>query len=177
MTAFSRLMTGVENGLRWTVLTFYIAIVALVAFQVINRFWLHISIIWVSDLAIICFIWLGFLTAALAVRRHGHFRMRLMLDLLGETRARQGLELFAVAVALAVFGLLLFTGFEMTWRGRREASPGLGLTMSWAYLALPVSAAAAVLFYIEIILKELSGKAAEERAQADIDALDAGGPG
>lgn len=147
-------------------LCFYIAIVAIVAFQVLNRFWLQLPIIWLSDLAIICFIWLGFLTAALAVRQNGHFRMSLLLDVLGEGSSRKYAELFAVLMAFVIFALLLYTGYEMAWRGRREISPGLQITMTWAYLAVPVSAAIALLFSCENAIKEFDGRAVKERADA-----------
>lgn len=166
MNFYTSALDYLERALRWIILGFYLAIVGLVAFQVLNRFWLHIPVIWISDLAIICFIWLGFLTAALAVRHDGHFRMSLLLDFLREGTGRRVLELFAVLMALIIFGLLLYTGYEMAWRGRREISPGLQMPMLWAYLAVPLSATLATLFSVERAIKELDRRAAGERAKA-----------
>jgi TRAP-type C4-dicarboxylate transport system permease small subunit len=166
MIGYSRALDALERLLRLVILVFYSAIVVLVVFQVLNRFWLHIPIVWVSDLAVICFIWLGFLTAALAVRQDGHFRMSLLLDIFREGAARRALELFAVLMALTIFGLLLYTGYEMAWRGRREISPGLQMPMLWAYLAVPLSAALATLFCFERAFKEVDQRASSERAKA-----------
>lgn len=163
MTALSRALDGLEFVLRQVILVVYAVIVVIVTFQVVNRFWLHWPIVWLSDLAIICFIWLGFLTGGLAVRDNGHFRLSLALDLLGESRARRFLELLSVAIMLAVFGLLLVTGYEMAQRGLREISPGLQVPMTWAYASLPVAAIPALLFALELGLKELTGVAAHER--------------
>ncbi|AXQ93572.1 TRAP transporter small permease [Cereibacter azotoformans] len=159
MKGFSKGLSVLEALLSRVILGFYALVVCVVVFQVVNRFWLHLPIIWLSDLAIISFIWLGFLTAALAVRRGGHFRMALMLDLAGEGRMRRGLELFSHLVGLAMFGLLAVTGWQMAVRGLREISPGLQIPMSWAYASVVVAGLLAVLFLLEAIALELAGKA------------------
>lgn len=169
MSALARLLDGLETVLRVVTLGFYLAVVVIVVFQVVNRFWLHMPIVWTSDLAVICFIWLGFLTAARAVRHHGHFRMTLTLDLVGEGLARRALEILAIAIGVAIFGLLAIKGYGMAMRGLKEISPGLQMPMLWAYLALPVSALLALLFYLEGLAKELSGRAAQERAERPIE--------
>lgn len=165
----SKLLASVEGAAKWVILGIYLTVVGLVLFQVLNRFWLHLPIVWISDLAIICFIWLGFLTAARAVRHHGHFRMTLSLDLVGEGKLRRGLELLAILIGLVLFGLLAVKGYEMAVRGLREISPGLQVSMFWAYLALPVSAVLALLFYVEGLLKELTSRAASERAEVALE--------
>jgi len=163
MSVITRLLDQLEFVLRLVIIIVYIAIVVIVTFQVLNRFWLHWPIIWLSDLAIICFIWLGFLTAGLAVRQDGHFRLSLALDLFGESWGRRLLELLTVAIMLAVFGLLLATGYEMAQRGLREISPGLQVRMTWAYASIPVAAIPAILFALEVGLKELTGAATHKR--------------
>lgn len=166
MARLTKILDGFEAVLRLAIFGFYLTVVAVVLFQVVNRFWLHLPIVWTSDLAVICFIWLGFLTASRAVRQQGHFRMTLSLDLLGESWGRRVLEFLAIAIGLALFGLLAVKGYGMAVRGLREISPGLQLPMFWAYLALPVSAFLALLFFLESLVKEASGRAAEERARS-----------
>lgn len=165
LKGLAALLDGIEAVLKAVTLAFYLAVVVIVVFQVLNRFWLQLPIVWTSDLAVICFIWLGFLTAARAVRHHGHFRMTLTLDLVGEGVLRRLLELLAIAVGLGLFGLLAVKGYDMSERGMKEISPGLQMRMIWAYLALPVSAFLALLFYVETLIKELGGQARRERAQ------------
>lgn len=165
MNALTKLLDGLEAVLKAVTLVFYLTVVVVVVFQVLNRFWLHMPIVWTSDLAVICFIWLGFLTAARAVRHHGHFRMTLSLDLVGEGPLRRLLELLAIVIGMALFGLLAVKGYDMAMRGVKEISPGLQMPMIWAYLALPVSAFLALLFYVETLVKELDGRAREERAR------------
>ena len=162
----TRLMDGIESLLRLVVFVIYVAIVAIVAFQVANRFWLHWPIVWLSDLAIILFIWLGFLTAALAVRLNAHFRLNLMLDLVGETWARRLLELFSHLLMLTVFGLMIVTGYQMARLGLREVSPGLQVTMTWAYASIPIPALFAVLFALEAAMNEITGENTRRRQKA-----------
>jgi len=162
----ARLLDGLEFVLRQVIFVIYVAIVAIVTFQVINRFWLHWPIVWLSDLAIILFIWLGFLTAALAVRLNGHFRLSLMLDILGETWARRVLELFSHLLVLAIFGLMIVTGYHMARLGLREVSPGLQVTMTWAYASIPIPALFAVLFALEAAMNEITGENTRRRKKA-----------
>ena len=167
--ALTKALDAVHVVSRMVIVCFYVAVVGIVIFQVFNRFWLQLPIVWTSDLAIICFIWLGFLTGAQAVRGNGHFRMTLCVDLAGEGKVRRALELFAILIGIGLFALLLTKGYGMAERGLREISPGLQIPMVWAYAALPVSAGLALLFYIEGFVKEISGKAAQERSEARFD--------
>lgn len=169
MNALSKLLDALESLAKAVTLGFYVAVVILVSFQVVNRFWLQLPIVWISDLAVICFIWLGFLTAARAIRHNGHFRMTLTLDVVGEGPVRRLLELMAIAIGVALFGLLAVKGYDMAVRGLKEVSPGLQVPMTWAYAALPVSAGLALLFYLEGLIKELNGQAREERAQSSFE--------
>ena len=170
LNMLERALSAVEWVLRQVILWVYVAVVVIVTFQVLNRFWLHWPIVWLSDLAIICFIWLGFLTAALAVRHHGHFRMALMLDLSGKGIVRKLLEFFSLAVGACVFGLLAWTGWEMAVRGLREVSPGLRVPMSWAYGSVPVAALIALLFLVEAALAVARGQGPlEDGAKVDED--------
>ena len=158
LNMLERALSAMEWVLRQVILWIYVAVVVIVTFQVLNRFWLHWPIVWLSDLAIICFIWLGFLTAALAVRHHGHFRMALMLDLSGRGVARRVLEFFSLVVGACVFGVMAWTGWEMAIRGLREIAPGLRVPMTWAYASVPLAACVALLYLLEAAVMIARGR-------------------
>jgi TRAP-type C4-dicarboxylate transport system permease small subunit len=158
LDAYSSALSKLERLLRWAIVVFYVLVVVLITFQVVNRFWLHLPIIWLSDLGVICFIWLGFLTASLAIRHQGHFRMSALIDSVRTGWLRMVLELFTHLCGMAMFALLVWTGWGMVKAGMREVSPGLGAPMSWAYASLFVSAVIAVCFFVELIWRVIAGR-------------------
>ncbi len=168
LDAYSGALNRLEWLLNWIIIVFYVLVVVLITFQVVNRFWLHLPIIWLSDLGVICFIWLGFLTAALAIRHQGHFRMSALIDAIKARRPHMYLQLFAHLCGFAMFGLLLWTGWGMVTAGLREISPGLGLPMSWAYASLFVSALIAICFLVELIWREIVGRPLVPIADPDL---------
>src|ERR1022692_3505530 len=42
---------------------FFVLTIVVVAFRLINRFWFKLPVVWTADLAVLCLIWLGFLSA------------------------------------------------------------------------------------------------------------------
>ena len=158
MSAFRRFLDVIEAVQRAAIFVLFIGIIVVVFFQVLNRFWFHLPIVWTSDLSVIIFIWLSFLSASNAVRHRGHFRMSALIDLAGDGPFRRSLELLSIAVGFALFGMLVFTGFDMAVRGMREVSPGLRLPMIWAYASVPLSFATMILFSIEQLIGTLRGE-------------------
>ena len=157
MRPFSRLLDGIEWVQRWLTVVAYVVMIAAVSFQVFNRFYLQIPVLWTAELAVVAFVWLAFLTASTAVRRNGHFRMSALIDLAGTGGIRLAFELFAIAVVLLISWLILTEGWTFAQRGLRETSPGLRIPMTWVYVSLPITAPTAILFAIERLLIEIRG--------------------
>lgn len=167
MRWYGRFLDAIEKVQSGLTVLAYVMIIVVVTFQVLNRFWLHWPIVWTADLAIITFIWLGFLTASTAVRRNAHFRMRALVDALGGGIAGRVLEVFALVVVFVVTGILVYEGTSHALAGIREVAPGLGMRMVWAYAAVPVTSATAFLFAIERLGQELSGRHVAPPSEAD----------
>jgi len=165
---FSAILSGIENCQRWITVVFFITLIAVVFFQVVNRYLIGIPVRWTADLAVTLFIWVGFLTASTSVRKMGHFRMVALVELFRGTMGRRLLELFSLLVILIVSLLLGYHGFRMAARGWFEMSAGLGIPMFWIFVSIPIASTTASLFCIERILLELLGR-------SDQDVLDAGG--
>jgi len=108
------------------------------------------NIDWVEETSRFLFIWLSFLGAALAVERMVHIRIDFFAQLL-PARARLLLE---ILVYLGVVGFALVVTYEgalVTLRAG-DRSPVLLIPMSVAYLALPVSGVAIVLFALRTLV-------------------------
>lgn len=154
MVIFSRFLDFIEAALNAVTLIVYSLIVLVVAFQVLNRFYLQLPIIWTADLAVVMFAWLAFLTTSKAVRQNTHFRMSALIDLL-KGRSRNLLEIFTILVGGALALLMVIYGIEMTVDGLKEVSPGLQISMAWAYASVPICGGAMVLYSVENIILTL----------------------
>jgi TRAP-type C4-dicarboxylate transport system permease small subunit len=108
------------------------------------------NIDWVEETSRFLFIWLSFLGAALAVGRMAHIRID-FFALLFPPRARLTLEIL-VYLAMVVFAAVMtYEGAVVALRAG-DRSPVLLIPMSYAYLALPVSGVAIILFALRILV-------------------------
>lgn len=155
MKKFLNLLVTAVTG---AVIVVFTVCLIVVAFQVFNRFVTKIPIIWTSSLATVLLIWLGLLTASLAVRRDEHFRMEALMHSVGGSRFGAAMRVLSWVVILLVSTIILIYGIDLTIDSLREISSGLGVSMAWAYAALPVSAAISVLFALEGLLAILCGE-------------------
>lgn len=146
---FKQILDGVERGQTALLSLVYVLTIVVVSFQVVNRFALHWPVVWTADFAVICFIWLGFFSASQGVRKSAHFRLTLLLDRKWKGSGKQVLEWIALLVTFGMSLVLLIGGSIMTVEGLKETSPGLNVSMAWAYCAVPLSSFTALLFAIE----------------------------
>jgi C4-dicarboxylate transporter DctQ subunit len=161
MEVYRKVLDQVERAQAALTSLFYVLTIVVVSFQVVNRFVLHWPVVWTADFAVICFIWLGFLCASQGVRKSAHFRMTILLERQWKGGGKRVLEMFSLLVILTLSGVLLFEGWRITADGLREVSPGLKVSMAWAYAAVPVSSFTALLFGIEKLLQQILGQATD----------------
>jgi TRAP-type C4-dicarboxylate transport system permease small subunit len=155
-----RVLDAIERIQAIVTNVFFVTTIVVVSFQVANRFVLKLPVLWTGDLAVVCFVWLGFLTASSAVRRYGHFRMSVLIDATWmPATARRALEIFSLLVILTVSAVLIVQGIAITTAGLNENAPGLGIRMAWAYAAVPVCAVTSLLFALEKAWEQLTGVA------------------
>lgn len=106
--------------------------------QIISRFVLKSPIPWSEAMLTYMFIWASFLGASLAVSEKAHFGVEIFVDRL-TPNFKRSIEVF-VNVLLVVFSLFLISkGMIFVMTNRNQLMPAMPFTMSWPYLALPVS--------------------------------------
>jgi TRAP-type C4-dicarboxylate transport system permease small subunit len=129
----------------WICLGLMTALVVDVFLGVFSRYVLHATFQWYDEVARLCFVWMVFLGAAVAVRRGAHFRLHLLIDRFGP-RLRRATDL-VVALVVLLFGVVLVAGgVAMYPVARRQVSDSLELSMLWFHGALPVGGALMILF-------------------------------
>ena len=124
---------------------------------VFSRYVLQATFRWYDEVARLCFVWIIFLGAAVAVRRSTHFRVHLLVDRLG-TRARRITDTLVTLIVIA-FGLVLVAGgIRMAPIAHRQLTDALELSMLWFYAALPVGGALMIVFSLPHLRRTWRGR-------------------
>lgn len=129
----------------WICLGLMAALVVDVFLGVWSRYVLHATFQWYDEVARLCFVWMVFLGAAVAVRRGAHFRLHLLIDRFGP-RLRRAADLVVALLVMGFGGVLVAGGVAMYPLARRQVTDSLELSMLWFYGALPIGGALMILF-------------------------------
>ena len=117
---------------------------AVIIIQIIARS-LGIAVVWTEEVIQLLFVWLCFVSAALGVKWHSHFRVPALIS-----RIPLHLRLpmaFAGEVVVAVAALvLLVQGWNTTLGNVGQKLPLTGLSVAWVNLSLPVSASLMLIY-------------------------------
>src|SRR5262249_50263492 len=92
----------------WICLALMIVLVGDVCLGVFSRYVMQATFRWYDEVARLCFVWIIFLGAGIAVRRRLHFRMHLVIDRL-VPGARRVAERLITLIVIA-FGAILVAG-------------------------------------------------------------------
>ena len=125
---------------RWALIALVGVMAVLVFANVVSRYLLAYSIIWVEELTRYLMVWVGFLGSGLVLRLGAHVAVDALQDVLRPHAAK--------AVRLAIVVVLAVTFAAMLWLGIRYASfawdqrtPVLDWSTGAVYLAIPIGAA------------------------------------
>jgi TRAP-type C4-dicarboxylate transport system permease small subunit len=130
-----------------------VALVADVFLGVWSRYVLQATFRWYDEVARLCFVWLIFLGAAVAVRRRLHFRMRLLIDRLGPAGRRVAERLVILSV-IAFGAVLVVGGIAIAPIAHRQVTDALEISQFWFFGALPVGGALMIVFALPHLWRE-----------------------
>ncbi len=121
-----------------------VAMTILVLVQIVLRYILNQPFPWVEEMTVFLMIWMGFMGAAVAVRRGGHIAMTILVDRLPPRAAR---FLFYVStLAIVVFAAVVaWQGVQLALAVGNQRSAALGLPMRIPYLIVPLGALLVIL--------------------------------
>lgn len=119
-------------------------IAVMVAAQVVFRYAVKEPIVWSEEFTTLCYQWLSYLGAALAVRYRAHYGVDLVVRLLGPRwKALLGWLEHAVVWSLALF--MVVYGWRIVESSAMQMYPTLPFSVGTGYLVLPI---AGVLFVL-----------------------------
>ncbi len=120
--------------------------------NVFFRYVLAKPLIWGDEVASMSFIWMAMLGAALAVDRHEHMKLTVVLPLMPARVARIA-EVAGQVLVCVLLLRLLPVAVEYAYEESFVTSPALGLPMSWRASALPVGIALMSLLMVISVLR------------------------
>ncbi len=94
---------------------------------------------WSEELSRYVMIWMALLSVALCIWRHEHVGVTMFVKKLPRTLAK-GVVFASNGFVLAFLSVLTIYGFQMAQRGKAQIATGLGTSMEWWLMAVPVSA-------------------------------------
>lgn len=142
-----RLLLRLDRALTGSALAVACLLLAVVSalgmWQVVSRFVLSQPSTWTEEAMRRLLIWMVMLGIVVAFRQGALVSVDLMLRLSRGTwhRVVRGI---VTASSLAFLGVMLWFGIDLAWRVRFQTFASLELSMGWAYAALPVGAALAL---------------------------------
>jgi TRAP-type C4-dicarboxylate transport system permease small subunit len=112
-------------------------LVVTLALQVVSRFVLPFALDWTEELARAGQVWLVFVGAAVGARRAEHFVVELFMERVAFPGKRFVARLVDVVV-VGFFCMLAGIAVRTTFDGSGQTMPTLGVSVAWAYAAIPV---------------------------------------
>lgn len=143
---------ALEQALRFAVGGLVAAITVLVAAQVVFRYAVKEPIVWSEEFTTLCYQWLSYLGAALAVRYRAHYGVDFVVRFLGP-RFKAPLEWLEHAVVWLLALFMLFYGWRIVESSWVQMYPTLPFSVGAGYLVLPLAGALFILMDLPVMLE------------------------
>lgn len=139
-----------ENVITWM----FMAMVAVIFFQVIMRFVFNNSSSWSEELGKFIFVWISWLGISIGHRRQEHIKITLLVDRL-PYKLRIILEAISEIILIGICGITMYYSVMMIQIQKNVPYAGIKISTSWGYLSLVIGCGLfilrAVLYLIEDI--------------------------
>jgi TRAP-type C4-dicarboxylate transport system permease small subunit len=130
----------VVTGTIWAIASALLAVVAALGlYQVLMRFVFNQPSPWTEEIIGRLLIWCVALGVVAAFRQGALISVDAMLRL-SRGRWRTVVRWIILTVTVTFLGILAWVGFDLAWRIRFQTFASVPISISWAYLALPVGA-------------------------------------
>ncbi len=143
-----------------------LVMLTIIFIQVITRYLFGFSFEWSEELARFLFVWVVFLGSALIMGEDGHLAVELLPRILNGTKPGFVLNLFINACGYVFILLLIIQGWKMAQTMTFQTSPGLGISMGYVYIIMPVSGVLMLMYHIKDTIKifrSFAGKAEDDK--------------
>ena len=143
---------ALEKLLRIVVAALVVTIVVMVAGQVVFRYAVKEPIVWSEEFTTLCYQWLSYLGAALAVRYRAHFGVDFIVRLLGP-RWKTPLEWLEHLVVWLMAAFMVLYGWRIVESSAMQMYPTLPFSVGTGYLVLPIAGVLFALMDCAVLLE------------------------
>lgn len=154
MKFFKKLNDFIEKALRAITVVMMLVLVFTVFIEVFVRNVLKKPIIWSTEVAIICFIWLVFLGSAIAVRSRRHYIVELIP--MHYVKTNLVFDIIADLASFALLYIMSINGIKFAKMGMIRYTTALSLPQTVMFAAIPVSGFIMASFNIEQLVKNVT---------------------
>lgn len=134
-----------DRFIKFCLVAMMIAIAFLTFYQVVMRYGFNRSSSWSEEAIRFLFIWCSFVGVAMGVREKTHIGISVLVELFNQ-KIQKIVEIIGYLAIMVFSAYLLFYGWKVVVATSSQTSPGLGLSMGWVYLSVPVMASL-IFFY------------------------------
>ena len=125
---------------RWALILLLAAMAVLVFANVISRYLLNFSWIWIEELTRYMMVWVGFLGSGLVLRLGAHIAVDVLQEALPR-RAAQALRVLIVLALGATFAAMTWLGVRYAHFAWEQETPAMNWSTGAIYLAIPIGSA------------------------------------
>ena len=150
---------ALEQALRVAVGALVAIIAVMVAAQVVFRYAVKEPIVWSEEFTTLCYQWLSYLGAALAVRYRAHYGVDFVVRFLGP-RSKAALQWLEHAVVWLMAVFMLFYGWRIVESSWLQMYPTLPFSVGTGYLVLPIAGVLFMLMDLPVLLSRRAARAA-----------------
>ncbi|MHC1743487.1 MAG: TRAP transporter small permease [Syntrophobacteraceae bacterium] len=145
---------GVDGVVKGTLCAIGAGMALLIGIQVFSRYILNHSLFWAEEVGRMCLVWITFLGATAAYRRHHHVGIDILVRRLPE-RIQLLSGMLAWSTSMLLFGVMVVYGFRFVGFVAHQKTAALGLPMALPYSVIPVSGVVFLLHGIRHLLEQI----------------------
>ncbi|TYP53236.1 TRAP transporter small permease [Thermosediminibacter litoriperuensis] len=133
---------------------FFIVIFLINMLEIFSRTFFNHSFLWVSDVTVICVVWMIFLSMAVAVYHKEHLVMDFIVNKMPK-EIQRGLGIALNIISIIFFLMLFQTGIQTAATKKALLFPSIMVSQIWSYSAMPVFAILSAIFMIPRLISSL----------------------
>lgn len=155
LNAYSKFLDVIEKIQKAILAVSVPVMVFIMMYQVILRYVFSNSNSWSEELTRYLFIFNVMFAAAIAVRRNSHLQIDILINLFSP-KVKAIFTIIATIAGIVFLGLLFTYCLDLCVQAARNISPGVGISMSIPYAAMPIGIVFMILTSIEVVLKNIA---------------------
>lgn len=136
-----KLLTICENFVKYLVGVLLAAMVAIVFWNVVSRYFLGASIAWSEEISRFMLIWIVFLGAGLAYVKDEHLALDILIKAVPK-KVAQVMQVIADLGVLYAIYIIVVGGYNLTMQSWDWLTPAAAVPYAYVYLVIPMAGAA-----------------------------------